>query len=245
MKFHDDGFSFTIRGESRHVEWVRVREITGYRKPGDEGGLLCVGLRVDAGGEYIEIHEEMEVYAELLEHLYDSFSGIRRNWWHEIASEYGKNRIVLHGIALGEESPAEKYLSRRREKRQVSARELKRWFWSGVGIVLLAALQLILARFISSWENSQWDDIIAIALLPMILAVISCRYWGLPRVFFMQLVGFYLSQLILVLVFDIRSPSLMGRFLNMEFYYLMFLGIMILAGFGVMMIPTNRAAGKK
>ena len=245
LEFDKNGFTCTIQGHARYVEWVFVREVTGYRKPGEDGGVLCVALRVDTSSDYIEVHEDMDSYSELLEHLYTQFSSIRRNWWHELVSEYGKNRKILYGIAHGQESAAEKYLSKRKEVKKLSSRDIKRWVVSGAGIVLLAAIQLGLVRLIARWESSELDDIIGVSLFPGILVIISCRYWGLPRVFFAQMTTFYLAELLMVAMFDRQSPSLMGKFLRMELYYLMVLGLMLLMGLGVMLLPSNRAVGRR
>jgi hypothetical protein len=246
LEFQDQGFNMHTHGDVVFVEWPRIREIVAYRRPREsEDDLVCLGVRIDSSGAYAEIHEEMDDYPVFLEQMYDAFPEISRKWWREIASVYGENRRTIYGIGLGEDSPAEKYLARPRRRVSVTGRDLKKWSWAMLGLVVLAGLQILIAGFIAGWEDTQLDDVIGIMLLPMILVVISARIWGIPRVLFMQLIGFYVAQCAIVLVFNVRTPCLAVKFLGGDFSYLFVPGLEILAGLGVMLLPQKHVAGRK
>ncbi len=245
LTFHENGFSFRIHGDKQCVEWAMVREIVGYRRPLDSGDdLLCLGIRFGNGREYMEVNEDMDAYSALVAQLHDVFPGIKHSWWKEIASWYGQNRITIYGIGLNEKSPAENYLTRPRKKVRLTRRKMVRWLYGAAALVLLAAVQLAAVGLIARWAHATWDDILAVTLLPFLLVIFSCRYWGVPGLFFIQMTGFYLAQLILVLIFDIGSASLMGKFLAFRFSYLLVPGLEILLAMGVLLLPNRRAMGR-
>jgi len=242
LEFDERGFSFYIRGEKQFVEWVMVKEIVGYRRPLGESGLLCVGVRFSNFRQYMEVHEEMEDYPAFVNKLYEVFPRIKRNWWKPIVSWYGDNYLTIHGISLGNKTPAEHYLAKPKKKR-LAGNKMRVWLSGWVILLVLAAVQSALVWLIARWDGSALDDIFAVTALPCVLVVVSCRLWGKLDVFFLHLSGFYLAELFLVLVFGIGDGTLAAKLLDCRFSYLLILGLEILLALAILLLPNRKAAG--
>lgn len=243
LEFDDDGFDvITGRHQRQKVEWDLVREIIAYRH--DPGGkdIMCLGIRPSAAVEYININEEMPDYEQLLERMYEAIPGIRRDWWCEISSSFGPNRTTIYGLSVSEQqgpSPAERYLQNKSHKNP-SHTKIKPagLFWITVAVVALAAVQWFFA-----WLLSGWSNVVGLGLFPLLLVVLVARTWPRPRVFLYLLIAFNVTGFLLRLIFGSQTPSLPGELLKGNLTYLLLVGLEVLLGLGIMLLPDRRAAG--
>jgi hypothetical protein len=251
IEFLDDGFDLVASGQGREeIRWERVREIVAYRREPGGADRMCLGFRVTASDEYIEVPETARGYAELLPRLYEAFPKIDRDWWKDIAAGLGSNRTTIHGLPLASQlqrdanqefllAVADGQVCRRRWKRRA--------FWLALvagALLVVSLLQQGLAVVIEHNPSARWDDFLAITAGPLLLTIAVARTWPRPKLFFALLGGFYAAELLLVLIFGPIGPSLVGRLLAGKLQYVFVAGLEILAAMGVMLLPESRAAGQ-
>jgi hypothetical protein len=243
LEFHDNGFTAVFgRHEKTDVAWEQVREIVAFRRDPGGSDVLCLGFRWTAANEYLEIHEEHDDYETLLEKMYEALPKLDRQWWQQITETYGANRTTIFGLPLADQlhkdSPTVRFLLEAK-KRKLLPRTVRRNIRrAAVAVILAAGVQQLLAWAIAQSESANWDDILAMTLLPMLLIVGVCRFWPGPRKFFLLLGGFHLAEWLVSLL--IGAPCLAGKLLDGQISYLLLLGLEILVGMGVMLLPDKR-----
>ncbi|MCK5114002.1 MAG: hypothetical protein KAR11_04495 [Phycisphaerae bacterium] len=243
LEFNDRGFVVvTGRGARQQVEWDLVREIAAYRRDPAGADVMTLGIRPSAAVEYIEIDEDNPDYKQLLESMYEAIPAINRDWWCEISSSYGPNRTTIYGLSTAEQqgpSPAERYLQNPGHKNP-SRKKIKREtiVWITVAVVVLAIIQWLIAMLLCRWSNA-----LGLAFFPLLLIAFVARTYPNPRVFLYLLIGFNLAGWGLRVVFGLATPSLLGQLFAGHLTYLLLLGIEVLLGLGIMLLPDRRAAG--
>ena len=75
----------TAKGDSETMEWSSVLEVFGFKEDVFAFDIICIGFRTGETGEYWKVDEEWEGYKELLTLLPEVFSGIRTDWFSEVA----------------------------------------------------------------------------------------------------------------------------------------------------------------
>lgn len=243
IQTNDDGFALVGASGRESVEWVHVAEIVAYRRDPTDVDLLCLAFRLGQAGRYVEVNEEMAGYETLLEGMYDAFPEISRNWWKDVATGLGANRVTLYGLPAGEierPSPAERYLEQIQRRKRLTRADWRRIAWAAAGLWILAGVQTFL-----TWLLGGWNLLVAFALLPVVLVVVAARNVRRPRTFFLLLAGFYLAEALWAAVWGRWGASLPGRLFGGHFSWLLLLGVEILLGMGVMLLPNRRAAGPR
>ncbi len=249
IEFVDGGFDL-LRPEQgkQEIRWERVREIVAYRREPGSADRMCLGFRVSASDEYIEVPETADGYADLLPQLYEAFPKIDRDWWKDVAAGLGSNRTTIHGLPLASQlqrdshqqfllAVADGQIRRRRWKRKAV-----RFGLVAVAVLVVSLLQQWLATLIEHNPHASWDDILAVAAGPLLLTAAVARAWPRPKLFFALLGGFYAAELLIVLAVGPIGPSLVERVLDGKVQYVLFVGLEILAAMGVMLLPDSRAA---
>jgi len=83
------------------LSWDSVLEIFAFKRDLFTVDLICVGFRIDNGGEYFEIDEEMKGYKELESFLFTRFKNIKKEWFTDVAlPAFETNLISLWGEPL-------------------------------------------------------------------------------------------------------------------------------------------------
>lgn len=247
IRSETDGFTLCRHGKpDETVRWEHVREIVAWRDDPQGRDLLCLGFRASAGRTYVEIHEEMPGYAELLEEMYEAFPKIQREWWQTITTGIGPNRTTIHGLPLA--TPPEpagsaharflRAVSQGKKARRVL---LQRGVAIFVGLALCSGLQQLLAGWISRWPEHSLDDVLAVSIWPIAMVVLTARLWPKPRPFMVLLAGYHLAEWLWH--GWSHHPCLLTKLLEGRLVYLLLLGLEILLGMGVMLLPDKRAAG--
>lgn len=252
IEFVEGGFDRLGPGNDRYeVRWDRVREIVAYRLEPGGADRMCLGFRVTASDQYVEVCETARGYPDLLECMYEAFPKIDRDWWKPIAAGLGSNRTTIHGMPLASQlhrdsnqafllAVADGQRRRRRWKRKAG-----RVAAIAAGLFVLAALQQWLAAWIDFSPEARWDDLLAMLAGPLLLTAAAARAWPKPKVFFSLLGGFYLAELAVVLAHGGPiGPSLVARVLEGKVQYILVIGgLEALVALGVMLLPDKRAAG--
>jgi hypothetical protein len=238
-----EGFTARLGGQARSVEWVKVREITAQRDIDESGqDILRLRVRISAGSEYVTLDETTVGYEEFLTALYDRFPRIDRSWWQQLASTYGPNRLTLHGLgpaAEGQPSAAEQYLQRKGRRRK-PARPPREYIELAVLLLVVAAVQVGLA-----WALGQVSTLLAILVGPMVFVALTARFLGEPKPFFISLAVFLTFTAVLAALVSPTIPTLLGKLLTGRLEYLAILGLEILTGLGVMLLPQNPSKSPK
>ena len=243
LEFNDNGFVVVSgRHKRQKVEWDLVREVIAYRMdPGGED-IMCLGIRPSAAVEYININEDSPDYKQLLERMYEAIPEINRDWWCEISSSYGPNRTTIYGFPASEQngpSPAERYLQdsghKNPSRRKVKPKTI---VWIFAAVIGLSVMQWLIALLLCRWSN-----VVGLGLFPLLLVVLVARTWPNPKTFLYLLIGFNLAGWLLQVCFGLTTPSLLGQLLEGHLTYLLLLGLEVLLGLGIMLLPDRRAAG--
>ncbi len=241
LSFRDGGFNAVLAdGRSVEIQWQLVREIVAFRLDPDGADLMCLGFRISNNRDYINISEETPQYQELLVHMCNACPGIDRNWWQSVATSYGTTTI--HGISQSQQantSPAEQYLAQASKRKPMTPKARKRIIPVIVAIILAAGVGTLL-----SWWISGLSNIAAVAIWPMLLIIAVARFWPRPRLFFLLLGSYHLAELCWYFILGQPGPCLLSKLLDGKFQYLLMLGVEILLGIGVMLLPDKNAAGR-
>jgi len=242
IELTDEGFAlFHQARKIATVRWVHVAEIAAYRNDPGGNDLLHLAFREGNSRQYVELHEELLGYQDLLERMYDAFPEIRREWWMDIARTYGPNRTTIYGLPASEQSqatPAERYLKQIRQRKKPTRSQWVRFGWAVAAVLAAAGVQTLAA-----WGLARWSVLLAMTAWPMLLVIVVARRCSRPRVFFLLLTGFHISTWTWELVLDFPGPCLLGQLLRGTFSYLLILGVEILLGMAVMLLPDRKAAG--
>ena len=136
-------------------------------------------------------------------------------------------------------SPAERYLQNKGHKNPSRPKiKPKTICWVTVGVVAIAVVQWLIAMLLCRWSN-----VVGLGLFPLILVAVVARIWPNPRILLYLLIGFNLAGWILRAVFGSVTPSLLGELLRGNLTYLLLVGLEVLLGLGIMLLPDRRAAG--
>ena len=84
LAIDDCGFAVVRDGKNlASLAYKDVRQITAYKADLFTYDLICLGFRISEGDDWIEVNEEMEGYAELLDRLRQRFPSMLKwsDWW--------------------------------------------------------------------------------------------------------------------------------------------------------------------
>ena len=243
LTFSEDGFTaYSTAGSSFEVHWELVREIVAFRLDPDGEDLMCLGFRISNDQDYIEISEETPKYKELLVRMCEAFPDIDRNWWQSVATSYGTTTI--HGISQSQQqsetTAAERYLAQAGKRKPMTPKARKKIIPAIIAIIIAAGVQTLL-----SWWIAGLSGVAAVAIWPMLLIIAVARFWPNPRLFFTLLGGYHLAELGCHFLLGRPGPCLLSQLLAGKFQYLLLLGVEILLGLGVMLLPDKHAAGRR
>ena len=80
------------------VLWSQVVEVFAYKMDLFNVDQICVGFRLDGSGAHYWVSEEFTGYKEFMARLKVCFSGIREDWFSEVAfPAFVENRTTLWG----------------------------------------------------------------------------------------------------------------------------------------------------
>ena len=251
LELSDSGFTLynpdNPHEDPSFIEWELIREIVAYRRDPDGLDLVCLGFRVTAFNQYIEINEEMQNYGQIIERMYEKCQGISYHWWHEIAGVYGTNRTTIYGIPASEQhkpSAAEQYLMRKKKRKLPNSKQFKDLIQRTIVLAVVALIQVLIAWAITNFDSTTMDEYIAIIALPTLLTIMVARIWPIPKIFFCLQAGFYLFEWGINKLLGISAPTLLGEILAGKLGWCLLIGIQILLAMFVMLLPDKRAAGK-
>ena len=98
VNFDDAGFTILGGRESVRGSWSSVIEVFAYKDDRFTIDDICIGFRFDAAGAFWWISEDYVGYRAVLEELPQRFSGIRTDWFLEVAHPaFAANRTTLWG----------------------------------------------------------------------------------------------------------------------------------------------------
>jgi hypothetical protein len=250
IEFRDDGFDLIEGDRRKEVRWEAVREIVAYRLDPQGRDLMCLGFRISASNDFVEAHEELPHYPQLLEAMYEAFPKIDREWWKGIAQSLGSNRTTIHGLPLADQlheptSAAARFLleSAKRNAKARRRKQIRSVLVAAAVLLGIAFAQRLICALLCRWANSGWDDFLAMLLLPMTLVVFCARVWPKPKILFAVLGGFYFYEAILYGLWGWQDGSLAAMLLQGRLQYVFLIGLEILVGIGVMLLPDKHAAG--
>jgi len=99
VRFDDKGF--TIIDEQKEPVrgcWAMVQEVFAFKEDRLTYDDICIGLRFDNAGQYWWVAEDYIGYSDFQEELKRRFSGIREDWFCEVAySAFAENRTSIWG----------------------------------------------------------------------------------------------------------------------------------------------------
>jgi hypothetical protein len=83
----DDGDRLRLDRSDGRVElpWKRVEEVRAFKRDLFTTDLICVAFKREGRNEYIEVHEEMAGYHDLLQTLPSRLPGFTLAWFSEVA----------------------------------------------------------------------------------------------------------------------------------------------------------------
>jgi hypothetical protein len=250
IELHEEGFTLLPAGKTAiRVEWDKVREIVAERVDPTGEDMLTLGFRISNTDSYVTVHEHMPDYPALLEAMYEAYPKINREWWKELASDFGHYRQTIHGLPLSDPAgPAHRPGRHARFLRTVrdhatSRRRRRLALLKALGLLLLGGLQQFVAWLIASPPDGGWDEVLAVVALPLLLVVLAARRWPIPKIFFALLATYHVVAWGCQLVLH-AGPTLLGQLFTGRGGYLLWLGLEILIGLGVMLLPDQRAAGR-
>ena len=76
------------------LDWATVLEVFAFKEDVFAYDIICIGFRTDDTGTYWKIDEECEGYKELLGFLPMIFTGIRSDWFSDVAFPAFKPCVV-------------------------------------------------------------------------------------------------------------------------------------------------------
>ena len=85
---HFDNSSLMVEnkdGVSEIFEWKTAVEVFAYKDDVVAYDIICIGFRTNEAGDYFWVDEECEGYKEMVSFLPAVFSGIRTDWFSEVA----------------------------------------------------------------------------------------------------------------------------------------------------------------
>jgi len=86
LRFDDNSLRIENKdGFSTLLEWKNVVEVFAYKDDLFTYDIICIGFRTNEAGEYVKVDEESEGYEGLISFLPAQFSGIRTDWFSEVA----------------------------------------------------------------------------------------------------------------------------------------------------------------
>lgn len=97
--YDESGFTVVEHGKTlARVAWAGVLEIFAYKEDRFTTDDICLGFRVHEDGTFWMVSEDFIGYKELLAELERRFSGIRTDWFAEVAfPAFVPNRTTLWG----------------------------------------------------------------------------------------------------------------------------------------------------
>ena len=95
----ESGFTVVEHGKTlARVSWSEVLEVFAYKEDRFTTDDICLGFRVHEDGTFWMVSEDFVGYKELLAELERRFSGIRTDWFAEVAfPAFVPNRTTLWG----------------------------------------------------------------------------------------------------------------------------------------------------
>lgn len=83
----EDGERLRVTKEVGSVEmlWTNVEEVHAFKRDLYTTDLICLAFKREGTNEYIEIHEEMAGYHDLLQALPGRLPGFRLDWFCDVA----------------------------------------------------------------------------------------------------------------------------------------------------------------
>ena len=95
----ESGFTVVEHGKTvARVAWSEVLEVFAYKEDRFTTDDICLGFRVHEDGTFWMVSEDFIGYKELLAELERRFSGIRTDWFAEVAfPAFVLNRTTLWG----------------------------------------------------------------------------------------------------------------------------------------------------
>lgn len=104
-KIKIDASGFTVVEEDvlpgTRCTWTSVLEVFAYKIDLFSYDEICIGFRFDAAGNYYWVGESYTGYKELLEELPRRFTGIKADWFSEVAHPaFATNRTSLWGETM-------------------------------------------------------------------------------------------------------------------------------------------------
>jgi hypothetical protein len=95
----DSGFTIVEHDETlARVAWSEVLEIFAYKEDRFTYDNICLGFRVRDDGTFWMVGEDFIGYEELVAGLERRFSGIRTDWFTDVAfPAFASNRTTLWG----------------------------------------------------------------------------------------------------------------------------------------------------
>jgi len=95
----ESGFTLVEHGKTlTRVAWSDVLEIFAYKEDRFTTDDICLGFRVHEAGTFWMVSEDFIGYKELLSELERRFSGIRTDWFADVAfPAFAVNRTTLWG----------------------------------------------------------------------------------------------------------------------------------------------------
>ena len=103
----DSGFSVVEHGRTlTRVAWTEVVEVFAFKEDLFTVDEICLGFRVHEDGTFRMVNEDYIGYKELIAGLERRFSGIRTNWFSDVAfPAFAENRTTLWGQPWKESHP--------------------------------------------------------------------------------------------------------------------------------------------
>ena len=96
-----DDAGFEVREHGRvlvRVQWQDIREIFAYKEDRFTVDDICLGFRAREDDIFYMVSEDFVGYRPFLTHLEQRFSGIRTDWFSEVAfPAFEPNRTTLWG----------------------------------------------------------------------------------------------------------------------------------------------------
>lgn len=95
----ESGFTVVEHGKTlARVSWSEVLEVFAYKEDQFTADVICLGFRVQQDGTSWRVSEDFIGYKELLSELERRFSGIRTDWFADVAfPAFAPNRTTLWG----------------------------------------------------------------------------------------------------------------------------------------------------
>ena len=83
LKSTDEGFTIT-NNPYGEILWCDVAEIAVYKRDLFSVDLICIEFQLQETGRFVEIHEEMSGFTELMTVVEERY-GLKESWWSDVA----------------------------------------------------------------------------------------------------------------------------------------------------------------